>query len=104
MQTDKRLIDANALDEILVQEYMTYNDVTNALTLAGMQVYNAAIDTARSKIREVDTIDSVPVVHGRWVYNPGGYIPYCNQCGMSQDVPTNYCHDCGAKMDAKEKN
>lgn len=99
MKNDVRLIDANALDEILVEEYLTHNEATNARTLAYMQVYNAAIDTARSKIREVDTIDAVPVVHGRWEYNPGDNIPYCNRCGMPQDVPTNYCHDCGAKMD-----
>jgi hypothetical protein len=100
---DVRLIDANALDKMLVREYLMYNDVANTLTLVGTQVYNAAIDTARCKIREAYTIDAAPVVHGRWEYNPDDNIPYCNRCAMPQDVPTNYCASCGAKMDAKEE-
>jgi hypothetical protein len=62
---DMRMIDANALDEALVQEYIMYNDVNTVLTLNGVQVFNAAIDTARSKIGESPTIDAVEVVRCR---------------------------------------
>lgn len=36
---------------------------------------------------------------GTWEYNPGDNIPYCSNCMMPQDMPTRYCHSCGAKMD-----
>lgn len=103
-----RLIDANALDEILVEEYLTHNEVTNARTLAYMQVYNAAIDTARIKIREVDTIDAVPVVRCKDCKNRG--TPYScpmrklvmpwQGAGSYEDCTEDegYCH-MGVKMD-----
>lgn len=38
--------------------------------------------------------------HGKWELNdPKDDIVYCNQCMMPSDVPTNYCHSCGARMD-----
>lgn len=33
---------------------------------------------------------------GRWIYAK------CNLCGKVQDVRSNYCPNCGAKMDRKE--
>ncbi len=42
------------------------------------------------------------VRHGRWELNDqSDNIVYCNQCMMPSDIPTNYCHSCGAKMDLK---
>lgn len=96
---DVRLIDANALDFTLVDEYITDKSQTAALTGKGRCIFNAAIDIARCRVADAETVDVVPVAHGRWEYNPGDNIPYCNRCGMPQDVPTNYCHNCGTKMD-----
>lgn len=45
------------------------------------------------------------VKHGRWVYNPGNPYPYCSACGAEPEgkgKETNYCPNCGAKMDAAE--
>ena len=99
-----RLIDANALACKIAGEYFSKQNPSSVLTEQGMEIANAALDMARIKIREAPTIDAVPVVHGRWEYNTGDNIPYCNQCCMPQDVPTNYCHNCGAKMDGGASN
>lgn len=52
-----------------------------------------------------EEVDSVPVVHGRWIHL-GGDEWCCSACGFvittegSWDKPTKkYCEDCGAKMD-----
>ena len=41
------------------------------------------------------------VVHGRWTYTDGEYEIYmiCSECGWDSDFRTNYCPNCGAKMD-----
>lgn len=37
---------------------------------------------------------------GKWVKNhPNDNTVYCDQCYMPQDMPTLFCHSCGAKMD-----
>ena len=56
------------------------------------------------KVGTAPTVDAVEVVHGRWEKNwSGDNIVYCDQCYMPQDMPTPYCHSCGAKMDAIEQ-
>ena len=64
-----------------------------------------AIEKADKKMKELPTIETEPVKHGRWIYDdeayPGGN-PYghydCDQCGESVPHKTNYCPNCGADM------
>ena len=42
------------------------------------------------------------VVHSRWVYNEGDYVPYCENCLMPSDTETKYCASCGAIMDGEQ--
>lgn len=59
-------------------------------------------------IWEVDAqpaADVVPVVHGRWVpfhSEAAGDIQYCSACEIGFDAKTDYCPNCGAKMDGVE--
>lgn len=41
--------------------------------------------------------------HGEWKINPDGYYPYCSECHTEpkNGVMSNYCPECGAKMDGK---
>ena len=82
------------------------------------------------QIADAPTIDAVPVRHGEWTidgmneyelsYGCIGYEPRyrCSRCGITTesylrtekpimpgdaDFP-NYCPNCGARMDGKEKN
>ena len=62
-------------------------------------------------INDAPTVDAVPVVHGRWLtweeQFPGrtprkksmlGVL--CSACHNHADNMSNYCPNCGAKMDA----
>ena len=58
-------------------------------------------------LADVPTVDAVEVVHGRWISRICSYgTPKCSVCDWS--IPysedsrldaTNYCPNCGAKMD-----
>ena len=75
---------------------------------------------AAKVLREVSdspAADVAPVVHGRWEsvdssywrWTPSGgvsvsHITYrCGRCGRGTVVKTNYCPNCGAKMDEEDK-
>ena len=86
-----RLIDADALKK-------------RAIEMEIFQPYGGDGSVMGVTVDHIDfapTIDAEPVRHGAWEYNHGDNIPYCNMCAMPQDVPTNFCHSCGAKMDLK---
>lgn len=88
-----RLIDADALpyDEFLNHRIVMWDDIE------------------RSK-----TIDAEPVRHGKWIehhehYTWMGYTYWsCSECGFEcgyeKDITirTNYCPNCGYKMDLEE--
>lgn len=74
-----------------------------------------ALDRGEITLGEYEKIikpwrEAEPVKHGRWIYDdeayPGGN-PYghyeCDQCGESVPHKTNYCPNCGAKMDEVEE-
>ena len=68
----------------------------------------------RRIICESPIIDAVPVQHGRWetkVYtteSDGWITEYreevCSECGEGQIGISNYCPNCGAKMDLEEED
>lgn len=62
--------------------------------------------TVKCDIESFSTVDVVPVVHGRWISkNHHGYewVFVCSNCGYIDGYPfndrSNYCPNCGAKMD-----
>ena len=86
---DVRLIDANAL----------MKNIGKIPRLRGI-----TYGRMKKAVEETPTIDTVPVVHGRW--NPSPYTKRrakCSNCEVSRDIYTqiawNYCPNCGAKMD-----
>lgn len=65
-------------------------------------------DYLRAIIESEPAADVVPVVHGRWEYNPPTINTYgqlrCSICNWwtldpSVDRSYSYCPNCGAKMD-----
>ena len=53
-------------------------------------------------LHHVPTVDAVEVVHGRWdaVFEYEDFQhAYCSACGKRSEYMTNYCPNCGAKMD-----
>ena len=60
------------------------------------------------EINSIPAADVAPVVHGRWVthYRSGttvaeGYVSTC--CDMWNNRESDYCPNCGAKMDGGEE-
>ena len=72
-----------------------------------------SIDVRRI-ICESPIIDAEPVRHGRWetkvytIESDGWITEYreevCSECGEGQIGISNYCPNCGAKMDEGEQN
>jgi len=56
----------------------------------------------------VKKTEAEPVRHSHWVkcngdrFAPIGAYGYCHLCHFFDSEPYNWCHGCGAKMDAKE--
>lgn len=78
-----RLIDADALIKDLNEHKIPFNsDINEAIIFA-------------------PTIEAEPIRHGRWIHN--GFMEVkCNNCGnvFHELEDTNYCSNCGAKMEA----
>ena len=106
-------------------EYIKREEVTTRIKEYALNIYGIDLDDAKQfgggsrsenyceglyeateLIDDIPTADVAPVVHGDWK----GYFSHCSVCGeetLSQDngtlhgayFLTNYCPNCGAKMD-----
>ena len=57
-------------------------------------------------IKSIPAADVVPVVHGEWRWTETGEADYeqfwvCSVCGEKSYWKSNYCENCGAKMDGE---
>ena len=99
-----KLINADILLKVLDEELEDIlkekTDFSTALKA------NLLVGFAKQVINDAPTVDAVPVVHGEWQDEQCGRWIYakCNLCGKVQDVRSNFCPNCGAKMDGKEKS
>ena len=103
MTTEKRLIDANKFKHKMKLEFLDRRN-----KFISMKDLFECID-------DMKTVDAVEVVHGQWEkyteekfngYDADGRIRYrkvriyyCDKCGHGSVVKSNYCPNCGAKMD-----
>ena len=55
------------------------------------------------RLKKAPTIEAKPVVHGRWK-RYGKNLGECSECGEIVSVRSNYCPNCGAKMDGGIEN
>lgn len=105
-----RLIDADALIEAI--DAMLKENIHQGAKVSGCNQssrnlfhYGCGLTTAKEMLLSASTIDAVPVVHGKWITTsdyPDMLI--CSECGYMEDMwwadnGTNYCPNCGAKMD-----
>ena len=66
------------------------------------------ISKAWKRIKALPSVDAVPVVHGHWKEDTGGYgFWICSHCGFvseasGADILYRYCPHCGARMDGKD--
>ena len=101
MANEKRLIDANAEIKKLKDGYCL-----NCADYYEILCKTCDIKEAMRIMDDAPTVDAVPVVHGRWqkrtFVGVGGSIPIgyrCSRCMLTFDAESNYCPNCGAKMD-----
>ena len=53
-------------------------------------------------ILKIPVADVAPVRHGRWLHRKNG-VAYCSECEVDTvEDETNYCPNCGAKMDLED--
>ena len=101
MANEKRLIDANVLKIAFKCREKADIDMYGGCHIAEcFQGYEAS-----EIVDKMPTVDAVEVVHGRWENITGGMITLgdCSECKVRQPViGTNYCKNCGAKMDKNE--
>ena len=99
-----RLIDADSLQAQLERKKA---GVANQRYTEG---WNDCMMRVKSMVSTAPTIDTMPVVHGRWEHLRADEW-CCSACGFvistegSWEKPTKkYCEDCGAKMDGGAEN
>ena len=88
-------------------DYIKREDALNTIrnTFTGMTA-----DTLELRINDIPSADVAPVRHGRWKkdylcsINGGTYsVIRCSECDFQFPMTvTNYCPNCGAKMDYDE--
>ncbi len=67
--------------------------------------HDLCLCVSESDIKNIPAADVAPVVHGRWrwVGECGFNDCYiCSECGKIAMNDSNYCPNCGAKMDKEE--
>lgn len=97
MATEKRLIE---LDKALL---VTVGESFPRPLLEHDEVLLA---TVRKKLRNLPYVDSVEVVHGRWIVENEESIR-CSECCFNRatiKMPMDYCPNCGADMRERKDN
>lgn len=97
-----RLINVDALIERLKQYAHRYDDDDEI-------PYSFIYDSFIYEVEQEQTVDAVPVRHGKWIYGNDFhcYTASCSVCGYQRrtDIKATgwnqwkYCPHCGAKMD-----
>lgn len=78
---------------------------------AGRETLDPVDDVELCRVIDaLPAVDAAPVVHGRWIPRKGKWFAYfqCSVCGEKISYPsadgkalTNYCPNCGAKMNGE---
>ena len=90
--------------EAAIEEIDKWLDtVGTALVGKGLSYYGELIGC----IEVARAADVAEVVHGRWIWNEEGEIDWeqfyrCSNCGNKEYWESNFCPNCGCKMDLEE--
>lgn len=79
-----------------------YIEVVTAAEIVSKK-HNIPLADLVDTFAEIPSADVASVVHGHWKINCDGYYPYCSECLYEPEELSNYCPNCGAKMDG-DKN
>ena len=97
-------------------KYLDRDDVLNVIDYIRtkyISVYNRRdkcsqfwADTIRyfeKRINKLDDCDVAPVRHGHWIDNKHTDTVICSECKCVFTDETNYCPNCGSRMDCEIK-
>lgn len=94
-----RLIDAYAL-EVFVKTVR--QGIYLDKTVSDIPIRDSMLLNFQQYVHLQPTIDAVPVVRGEWKKDSDyPWLLNCSVCGYSTEHGTNYCPNCGAKMEDK---
>ena len=63
---------------------------------------NLSCEKFEEAILKIQAADVIPVRHGLWLHRKNG-VAYCSECEVDTvEDETNYCPNCGAKMDLED--
>ena len=85
-------------------EYIEREDIKYELWSVG-PLCEPLMVVRKKTVDSIPAADVAPVVHGRWEFDKVEMEVYCSVCGhnapigMSSYIRTNYCPNCGARMD-----
>ena len=92
----------------MAEYYFALTDINNAINRlihACPTTFYNGLQAARNIFSKDLAADVAPVRHGRWrLYSPLTDSYECDKCGyqvIDESFRTNYCPNCGAKMDAE---
>lgn len=82
------------------------DDLTSALR-DDLNINGKNFARVKRHIENAPAVDAVEVVHGHWIFkhnpieDPKGYFIriVCSECNLHTGQKSNYCPQCGAKMD-----
>lgn len=97
MANETRLIDANKLDSDLLGTLIP--------DIFSKRKRRFTVGEVRTLLQKAPTVDAVEAVHGRWEWfdDEECGLYRCSCCCGAVGYPTNYCPNCGAKMDGERR-
>lgn len=93
-----RLIDADALRNDCIELIRCIDaETVKEDYYDGME---GGVENVMKCIDEAPTVDAEPVRHGKWIeYPTADGMNQCSACGVLRFGESNYCPNCGARMD-----
>ena len=85
-----------------VYEYVKRNIIADGKPVDAWLVKNIMLRFEKA-LNAVPNADVAPVRHGRWE-RYGKNLGECSECGEIVSVQSNYCPNCGAKMDGGDSD
>ena len=81
-----------------MDKYIKKEEAIRALLNDAPEQVGYSREDAADCIRYMDAADVAPVRHARWK-RYGKNLGECSECGEIVSVRSNYCPNCGCKMD-----